>query len=170
MTRNISVEASKVIELLTRPEDNSIEAQDAYYQGIFTNPLALLVKLADIADNLNEHRLALLPAPVQEKARAKYAHELEILAMTEGQKNWFSERILDLPGELTQNCPVCGCCVLSSQRYPRYVCHWCTLSTTDVNGKTISIYNSHILGYGVKVDGLEVESEYPVFVKGAPCT
>jgi hypothetical protein len=170
MTRNISIEALEVIELLTRPEDNSSAAKDAYYQGILTNPLALLVKLADIADNLNEHRLALLPAPVQEKARAKYGHALEILVMRPEQKTWFGERILAKPGALTQNCPVCGRWVLSSQRYPRYVCHWCTLSTTDVNGKTISVYNSHILGYGVKVDGVEVESGYPVFVKGVPCT
>jgi hypothetical protein len=170
MTRNISSEALEVIELLTRPEDNSSAVQDAYYQGILTNPLALLVKLADIADNLNEHRLALLPESIQEKAQAKYAHALEILAMTPDQNNWFRERILAEPGELTQNCPICGRGVLSSQRYPRYVCHWCTLSTTDVNGKTISVYNSHILGYWVKVDGVEVESGYPVFVKGVPCT
>jgi hypothetical protein len=170
MARNISVEAVEVIKLLTRPEDSSTEAQDAYYQGIVGNPLALFVKWADIADNLNEHRLALLPSSDQEKARAKYAHALEILAMTSGQKNWLKERILATPGELTQNCPICGRWVLSSQRYPRYVCHWCTLSTTDVDGKTISVYNSHILGYGVVVDGVEVESVYPVFVKGVPCT
>lgn len=170
MTRNISVEAIEVIKLLTRPEDSSTEAQDAYYRGILTNPLALFVKWADIADNLNEHRLALLPATDQEKARSKYAHALEILVMTPEQRNWLKERILATPGELTQNCPTCGRWVLSSQRYPRYVCHWCTFSTTDADGKTISVYNSHILGYGVKVDGVEVESDYPVFVKGVACT
>ena len=170
MSRNISMEAIEVIGILTRPDDNSKEAQDAYYQGILTNPLALLVKWADIADNLNEQRLSLLPQDLQQKARAKYADALEVLAMTPEQKKWLKERILATPGELTQNCPLCGRWVLSSQRYPRYVCHWCTLSTTDLNCKTISVYNAHILGYGVMVDGVEVESGHRVFVKGVPCT
>lgn len=170
MSRNISMEALEVIALLTRPEDNSSDTQDAYYQGILTNPLALLVKWADIADNLNEKRLSLLPQAIQQKARAKYAHALEVLAMTPEQKYWLRERILATPGDLTQNCPLCGRWVLSSQRYPRYVCHWCTLSTTDVNGKKISVYNAHILGYGVMIDGVEVESGHRVYVKGEPCT
>ena len=170
MSRNISAEALEVIELLTRSEDNSSEAQDAYYQAILTNPLALLVKWADIADNLNEQRLSSLSQELQQKARAKYAHALEILTMTSEQRAWLADRVCTTPLDLSQRCPICERWVTTSERYPRYVCHWCTLSTTDVNGKTLSVSNADILGCGVMVDGVEVESGHPVFVKGVPCS
>lgn len=170
MSRNISAEALELVELLTRSEDNSSEAQDAYYQGILANPLALLVKWADIADNLNEQRLSLLSPELQQKARAKYEQALEVLTMTSAQRAWLADRVSATPLDLSQRCPICERWVSSSQRYPRYVCHWCTLSATDINGKTISVYNAHILGYGVKVDGVEVESGHPVWVKGVACT
>ncbi len=170
MSRNISAEALEVIELLTRTEDDSSESQDAYYQAILSNPLALLVKWADIADNLNAQRLSLLSQELQQIARAKYAHALEILAMTSAQKAWLADRVSTTPLDLSQRCPICERWVTSSERYPRYVCHWCTLSTTDLHGKTISVYNTDILGCGVMVDGVEVESGHPVWVKGVACT
>ena len=95
--KGISVEAVDVIKLLTRPEDKSTAAQDAYYQGILNNPLALLVKWADIADNLNEQRLSLLPAELQKKAREKYAHALEVLQMSPAQNHWLVARTLITP-------------------------------------------------------------------------
>jgi hypothetical protein len=55
-------------------------------------------------------------------------------------------------------------------RYPKYVCYWCTLHITDENGKTISISNAELLGYGVMVNGIEVESGYPVVIQGIKCT
>ncbi len=170
MSRNISGEALEVVELLTRPKDNSSESQDAYYQGILMNPLALLVKRADITDNLNEQRLSSLSQEHQQKARAKYAQALEILAMTSAQRAWLADRVSKTPLDLSQRCPICERWVITSERYPRYVCHWCTLSTTDLHGKTISVYNADILGCGVMVDGVEVESGHAVWVKGVPCT
>lgn len=170
MSRNISAEALEVIELLTRTEDNSSESQDAYYKGILASPLALLVKWADIADNLNEQRLSLLSQELQQKAQAKYAQALEILAMTSAQRAWLADRVSKTPLDLSQRCPICERWVITSERYPRYVCHWCTLSTTDLHGKTISVYNADILGCGVMVDGVEVESGHAVWVKGVPCT
>lgn len=169
MSRNISAGALEVIELLTRTEDNSSESQNACYRAILTNPLALLVKWADVADNLNEQRLSLLSQEFQQKAQAKYAHALEILSMTAVQKAWLADRVSKTPLDLSQRCPICERWVTTSERYPRYVCHWCTLSTTDVNGKTLSVSNADILGCGVMVDGVEVESGHPVFVKGVAC-
>ena len=170
MSRNMSDEALHLVELLTRSEDNSSEAQEAYYQAILTNPLALLVKWADIADNLNEQRLSLLSPELQQKARDKYEHALEVLAMTASQKAWLAERVSATPLDLAQRCPICERWVTTSERYPRYVCYWCTLSTADLHGKSISVYNADILGCGVKVDGVEVESGHPVWVKGVACT
>ena len=51
-----------------------------YYARIRTNPLALRVKLADIADNADESRLALLPADVAARLRMKYAKARKALA------------------------------------------------------------------------------------------
>jgi predicted secreted protein len=45
----------------------------SYYWNIRRNPLALKVKLADIADNSDEARLALLNPATAERLRIKYA-------------------------------------------------------------------------------------------------
>lgn len=52
---------------------------DMYYADIRANPLALRVKLADIADNANEERLALLDDKTAARLRRKYAKALEAL-------------------------------------------------------------------------------------------
>lgn len=44
-----------------------------YYWNIRQNPLSLKVKLADIADNIDEARLALLDPETAARLRAKYA-------------------------------------------------------------------------------------------------
>jgi hypothetical protein len=51
-----------------------------YYANIKHNPLALKVKLADIADNADESRLALLPPATADRLRRKYAKALGALA------------------------------------------------------------------------------------------
>lgn len=49
------------------------EDDDWYYFWIKANPLALRVKLADIADNSNEERLAMLDEKTADRLRRKYA-------------------------------------------------------------------------------------------------
>jgi len=49
------------------------ESLSHYYGGIRSNPLALRVKLADIADNSSEERLALLDEKPAARLRRKYA-------------------------------------------------------------------------------------------------
>lgn len=55
---------------------------DAYYEAIRANPLALRVKLADIADNANEDRLALLDEATANRLRRKYAKAREALGVS----------------------------------------------------------------------------------------
>ncbi len=56
------------------------DAEDEfYYSNIRKNPGALMVKLADIHDNLQEWRLAYLPEKTQHRLRAKYARAIELL-------------------------------------------------------------------------------------------
>jgi len=68
----------EAVATLTRSDDKS----DAfYYWDIRTTPLALRVKLADIADNASEGRLALLDEKTASRLRRKYAKA--IAALTE---------------------------------------------------------------------------------------
>lgn len=64
------------VACLTRRKD--IPADD-YYAAIRSNPLALKVKLADIADNSDPSRLHHLPAEVAQRLVDKYAHALQVL-------------------------------------------------------------------------------------------
>lgn len=50
-----------------------------YYARVRTDPLALRVKLADIADNANEERLALLDGKTADRLRRKYAKAIKSL-------------------------------------------------------------------------------------------
>lgn len=55
------------------------ESLSHYYAGIRSNPLALRVKLADIADNSSEERLALLDEKTANRLRKKYAKAIREL-------------------------------------------------------------------------------------------
>lgn len=58
------------VVLLTRGPDQP--SQD-YYAAIRAHPIARAVKLADIADNTDEQRLARIPEETQARLRSKYA-------------------------------------------------------------------------------------------------
>jgi hypothetical protein len=53
--------------------DRSTAKNGKYYERVRWNPVALRVKLADIADNADEARLALLDPETAERLRRKYA-------------------------------------------------------------------------------------------------
>lgn len=69
-------EIKYAVTLLTRCTDYDYAS---YYDGIRANPIALRVKLADIADNADESRLALLDEKTAARLRRKYAKALEAL-------------------------------------------------------------------------------------------
>lgn len=56
------------------------DKDEYYYKRISANPGAVLVKLADIGDNLQPWRLAYLPPETQKRLRSKYNKALEILS------------------------------------------------------------------------------------------
>ncbi|MGH8095885.1 MULTISPECIES: phosphohydrolase [Stenotrophomonas] len=64
------------VRLLSR---TSAADADTYYARISADPLALKVKLADIADNADEARLASLDAATAERLRDKYRQALAAL-------------------------------------------------------------------------------------------
>lgn len=59
------------VDALTR---RSVEAPDAYYARVAADPVALVVKFADLADNADPERLALLDDKTRARLRAKYDH------------------------------------------------------------------------------------------------
>ena len=66
------------VVVLTRLPD---EDPDAYYARVRADPLALTVKWADIDDNCDPARAALLDPATRERLAAKYAHAREQFAL-----------------------------------------------------------------------------------------
>lgn len=59
------------------------ESPERYYERICHSPIALRVKLADIADNADESRLALLDDKTADRLRRKYAKARKALGVEE---------------------------------------------------------------------------------------
>jgi len=55
------------------------EAQEDYLARVVANPLALVVKRADIADNMSDDRMGRLDRATQERLLAKYHAALRVL-------------------------------------------------------------------------------------------
>lgn len=55
------------------------EPRDDYYARVKTNPIALRVKLADVASNTDPRRTALLDPATRDRLTAKYARALQVL-------------------------------------------------------------------------------------------
>ena len=64
--------------------------KDVYYRAINNNPLARLVKWADIADNLNAHRVEELDIEDAERLAAKYRHALDVIPLTAAGIGWMT--------------------------------------------------------------------------------
>lgn len=72
----ISQDVVDAVVLLTRTEE---VGKDDYYKAIRKNPIALAVKLADIADNTDEERTRQLTPAERERFAKKYREALEVL-------------------------------------------------------------------------------------------
>ena len=73
---NFPFEVTSAAEKLTRWNNMT---SGSYYGRIKRNPISIRVKLADIADNANEERLAMLDNKTAARLRRKYAKALEAL-------------------------------------------------------------------------------------------
>jgi len=70
-------EIAQAVDAMTRRPD---EEPDRYYARVADNPIALRVKRADIADNLDPERTARLDPATKARLAAKYEHALAQLA------------------------------------------------------------------------------------------
>ena len=90
LSQNFTPRSIELVQLLTRSKS---VPDDDYYAAIQANPLARLVKLADIADNLNKRRVKHLDIETANRLRAKYEHALEIIEMDEDEAAWLQPAI-----------------------------------------------------------------------------
>jgi (p)ppGpp synthase/HD superfamily hydrolase len=72
----ISDEVIAAVVLLTRTKDNG---GNGYYEAISENPIALAVKLADIADNTDPKRTRRLEPEVRRRLEEKYENAKKLL-------------------------------------------------------------------------------------------
>jgi (p)ppGpp synthase/HD superfamily hydrolase len=70
---------SEVVTAVAALSKQPGEEWDTYLTRVATNPIALAVKRADIADNLSPERLERLDAETQERLRTKYEAALRVL-------------------------------------------------------------------------------------------
>lgn len=75
--RGAPLEAVTIVELLTRTGKSTA----AYYEDIRNHPMARLVKFADLLDNTDPERLALLPEETRERLEVKYAAAFSALGL-----------------------------------------------------------------------------------------
>src|SRR5690606_21731060 len=71
---------SRVVAAVDAITRRSGEAPDVYYARVAASPRALQVKIADIADNCDPARLALLDPATRDRLTAKYDYALAVLA------------------------------------------------------------------------------------------
>lgn len=79
-----------IVSLMTRTKE--VDSRD-YYLKLRQDPLARMVKLADIAHNTNVARVAALDASKREKLRQKYSSALEVLEYNSTEDQWFQARV-----------------------------------------------------------------------------
>ena len=69
------------------------KSSTTYYKKIKANPLARLVKIADITDNSNKQRVLWVEDAGVARNASKYAHALELFELTEDEAADFTFRI-----------------------------------------------------------------------------
>ncbi len=72
----IPADVIEAVEALTHRKG---ETRLAYYERVKANPIALVVKRADVEHNSSEERLAALDEATQTRLRTKYAEAKEVL-------------------------------------------------------------------------------------------
>ena len=98
LSQNFSPRSIELVQLLTRKDS---VPDDTYYKDINANPLAKLVKWADIADNLNVYRTVALPPEKKARLAERYEQALEIIKLEGTDKDWL-EDTKQLPVELKE--------------------------------------------------------------------
>ena len=85
----ITVRAAEIAELLTRKDDVT---DDTYYARIKADPLARMVKIADITDNCNEQRIDWVVAAGGKRKPERYKKALKLFALARHERRFYKAR------------------------------------------------------------------------------
>ena len=85
----ISVRAAEIAELLTRKAE---VPDETYYQRIKADPLARMVKIADITDNSNKQRILWVEDAGTPRNATKYVHAFEVFDLSKDERIFFDFR------------------------------------------------------------------------------
>jgi hypothetical protein len=100
----VSQEVVEIVELLSK-NDSATKvdepSEDPYYVAIKSNKLARLVKIADLADNCNKQRVAVLKTKGVKDKVPYYAKAIEFLNLDPKERDMFDSRV-DMDVEITQ--------------------------------------------------------------------
>ena len=77
----------RLVELLSKDKS---KPKDDYFSAIREEPLARMIKLADIADNRNRSRVERLDPEMAEKLRAKYIYAMQAIQADEEDQHWMN--------------------------------------------------------------------------------
>jgi hypothetical protein len=85
----ISERAAEIAELLTRKDDVT---DDIYYARIKADPLARMVKIADITDNSNKQRVLWVQDAGGKRNPSRYIHAFEVFDLSKDERIFFDFR------------------------------------------------------------------------------
>jgi (p)ppGpp synthase/HD superfamily hydrolase len=80
-----SARSIRLVELLTKDKS---KPKDDYFQVIREEPLARMIKLADIADNTNRKRVSGLDSETAERLKKKYIYAMETIGIDQEDQYW----------------------------------------------------------------------------------
>jgi (p)ppGpp synthase/HD superfamily hydrolase len=80
-----STRSIHLVQLLTK---DKTKPKEEYFAPISEEPLARMIKLADIADNRNRKRVAGLDSEVAERLKQKYIHAMAAIGIDQEDQYW----------------------------------------------------------------------------------
>ncbi|MEY2694548.1 MAG: hypothetical protein RL142_896 [Actinomycetota bacterium] len=85
LAMGFSPRSIKLVQLLTK---DKTKPKEDYFVPISGEPLARMIKLADIADNRNRKRVAGLDPEIAESLRQKYNHAMAAIGIDQEDQHW----------------------------------------------------------------------------------
>jgi (p)ppGpp synthase/HD superfamily hydrolase len=85
LAMGFSPRSIKLVQLLTK---DKTKPKEEYFVPISEEPLARMIKLADIADNRNRKRVAGLDSEVAERLKQKYIYAMEAIGIDQEDQYW----------------------------------------------------------------------------------
>lgn len=87
LAMGFSARSIYLVELLTKDKS---KPKDEYFVAISEEPLARMIKLADIADNRNRKRVAVLEPEMAARLKKKYIYAMDAIGIDQEDQYWMN--------------------------------------------------------------------------------